>query len=98
MNKEILSQTDIYFGEINMPKHFDINRDQLKSSLLESVLKDQQFFNDFVDRNFNDFKLNDCPAFFSLNTYFIESMFLKHKLAIRNNFKFGSLFAKNQSY
>tara|TARA_R100000426_G_scaffold60035_1_gene42391 strand:+ start:765 stop:1319 length:555 start_codon:yes stop_codon:yes gene_type:complete len=97
MNKEILSQTDIYFGEINMPKHFDINRDQLKSSLLESVLKDQQFFNDFVDRNFNDFKLNDCPAFFSLNTYFIESMFLKHKLAIRNNFKFGSLFAKNQS-
>ena len=71
MNKEILSQTDIYFGEINMPKHFDINRDQLKSSLLESVLKDQQFFNDFVDRNFNDFKLNDCPAFFSLNTYLV---------------------------
>ena len=97
MNKEILSQTDIYFGEIDMPKHFDINRDQIKASLLESVLKDKQFFNHFVDRNFNDFELRYCPTFFALNTYFIETMFLKHKLSISNGFKFGSLFAKNQS-
>ena len=45
MDKKVLSEIDIYLGTVDMPKYFEINRDELKSNLLSSVVKDKSFKN-----------------------------------------------------
>ena len=45
MHKKVLSEIDLYFGMVDMPKYFEINREELKSNLLSSVLKDKYSFN-----------------------------------------------------
>jgi hypothetical protein len=34
MDKKVLSEIDIYLGTVDMPKYFEINRDELKSNYL----------------------------------------------------------------
>lgn len=97
MQKKVLSEIDIYFGTVDMPKYFEINRDQLKASLLTSVLTDKQYSNSFVIKNPNDYEMLNGKAFTMFNRYIIENFFLRHKKSIKNNFNFGSIFEKEQS-
>ena len=41
MDKRVLSEKALYFGKVNMPSGFEINREQLKSDILESRLSGQ---------------------------------------------------------
>ena len=45
MKKEILSEIDVYYGTVDMPKYFEINRDELKANLLNSVFFHYFFLN-----------------------------------------------------
>ena len=39
MQKKVLSEIDLYYGEIITPKGFEIKRDIIKNSILDSFLK-----------------------------------------------------------
>jgi len=97
MKKEILSEIDVYYGTVDMPKYFEINRDELKANLLNSVLKDKSFSNNFVIGNSNDYQMQNGKAFYMFNEYIIQNFFLKHKQSVKNNFNFGSIFNKDES-
>lgn len=97
MKKQILSEIDVYYGTVDMPKHYEINREELKASLLSSVLKDKFFKNDIVIQNSNDFEMLNGKAFTMFNTYIIEYFLLRHKRSIFNSFNFGSIFEENES-
>ena len=58
---------DIYLGTVDMPKYFEINRDELKSSLLSSVVKDKSFKTSIVINNPNDFEMLNGKAFTMFN-------------------------------
>jgi hypothetical protein len=38
MQKKVLSEIDLYFGEIASPKGFEINRDRIKGDILTSFI------------------------------------------------------------
>ena len=40
MNKKILSEQALIYGNVSMPKGFEINRDQLTKDILYSFLKE----------------------------------------------------------
>lgn len=97
MNKKVLSEIDIYLGTVDMPKYFEINRDELKSSLLSSVVKDKSFKNSIVINNPNDFEMLNGKAFTMFNTYIIENFHLKHDVQLVNQFNFGSIFEEKEN-
>ena len=43
MQKKVLSEIDLHYGKINMPKGFEIDRDKLQSDILSSNLKNSTF-------------------------------------------------------
>jgi hypothetical protein len=43
MQKKVLSEIDLHYGLINMPKGFEIGRDKLQSDILSSHIKNLQF-------------------------------------------------------
>ena len=43
MHKKVLSEIDLHYGQIDMPKGFEIDRDKLQSDILSSQIKDSKF-------------------------------------------------------
>ena len=43
MQKKVLSEIDLYYGMIDMPKGFEINREKLQSDILSSQIKNSEF-------------------------------------------------------
>lgn len=43
MRKKILSEIDLYSGQINMPRGFEINRERLSKDILSYVINKNQF-------------------------------------------------------
>ena len=42
MQKKVLSEIDLYYGELKTPKGFEIKRDIIKNTVLDSFLKDNR--------------------------------------------------------
>ena len=43
MNKKILSEIDLHYGQIDMPKGFEIDRDKLQKDILSSNINNKDF-------------------------------------------------------
>ena len=43
MQKKVLSEIGLYYGDVAMPKGFEIDRDKLQSDILSSNIKDSKF-------------------------------------------------------
>ena len=43
MHKKVLSEIDLYYGKIDMPKGFEIDRDKLQSDILKSRINNKEF-------------------------------------------------------
>ena len=43
MQKKVLSETALYYGDIAMPKGFEINRNKLQSDILKSQINNKEF-------------------------------------------------------
>jgi len=43
MQKKVLSEIDLHYGSIDMPKGFDIDREKLQSHILSSHIKNSEF-------------------------------------------------------
>ena len=43
MHKKVLSEIDLHYGTIDMPKGFEIDRNKLQSDILLSQIKNSKF-------------------------------------------------------
>ena len=43
MQKQVLSEQSLYYGKVNMPKDWDIDRNKLTTDILQSVLHNKDF-------------------------------------------------------
>ena len=43
MHKKVLSQIDLHFGQVEMPKGFEINRESLGADILSSTIYNREF-------------------------------------------------------
>jgi hypothetical protein len=58
MQKKVLSEIDLYFGEIASPKGFEINRDRIKGDILIFIYKSKK-------NNNNPYSFKDYEVPFS---------------------------------
>ena len=57
MHKKVLTEVDLYTGEISMPKGFEINRNQIKNDILKSFVTEDRINNNPQAYSYKDYQL-----------------------------------------
>jgi len=83
VEKIVLSEQSLYFGNVDMPKNWDIDRDKLKSDILNSQVTDSPFP---FSRTFD-----------MLNTYLREHINLEYGFTLVNKETWGNMFKPNET-
>ena len=78
MHKKVLSEQSLYYGEVNMPKHWEIDRTYLSNQILYSNLTNKEFL--------------FSPTWDKLNKYVIEHINVKHDLQLINQKTWGKIY------
>ena len=82
MQKILLTEQSIFFGDVDMPKGWDIDRDQLSQDILRSNIDKTQFP---FSRNWD-----------MLNTYITDHVNLNFKISLINKKTLGCIFKPNE--
>ena len=78
MQKKVLTEQSLFYGDVNMPKGFEINRNELAHYTLQTKLTEKEFpFSRTWDM---------------LNTYVKEHINLKHKIKLVNKKTWGNIY------
>jgi hypothetical protein len=56
MQKKVLSEIDLYYGAIEMPKGFEIDRTKIKNDILKSFVTEDRVSNDSRTYNYKNYK------------------------------------------
>ena len=82
INKIILSEKSLYYGKVNMPKGWDINRNKLTTDILQSVIQNKDFP---FSRTFD-----------MLNTYMRDHINLEYGFTLINKITSGYIYKPQQ--
>lgn len=82
MQKKILSEIALYYGNVSMPKGFEIDRKKISSDILQSNLTNK--------------KLPFSKSWDMMNTYVIEHVYLNYDLKIENKKNWGNFYKPNE--
>ena len=83
MHKKVLSEIAIYYGNVSMPKGFEIQRDVLTLDIFVAQLKNSKFeFSRVWDM---------------LNTYVRDYANVKHKISLVNKETWGNFYKPNET-
>ena len=78
MHKKVLSEIDLHYGTVDMPKGFEIDRDKLQADILSSKIKNLEFpFSREWDK---------------LNTYMREHITVEHGFTLINKETWGNIY------
>ena len=83
MQKKVLSEQTLYFGDVSMPKYWEIDRNELSHHILQSSL--------------NDEKLQFCKTYDKLNTYIRDHIGLKYGINLVNKSTWGNIYKPNET-
>ena len=82
MQKKVLSKIEIYYGDVTMPKHWEIDQIELSHHILHSNLTNEKFqFSRTWDK---------------LNTYIREHIGLKYSINLINKETWGDIYKPQQ--
>ncbi len=83
MQKKVLSEIDLHYGKIDMPKGFEINREKLQSDILSSQIKNSEFpFSRTWDM---------------LNTYMRDHVGLEYGFSLVNKETWGNIYKPKET-
>ena len=57
MHKKVLTEVDLYYGEVAMPKGFEIDRDQIRNDIIESFVKQKKINTNPKAYAFDDYEV-----------------------------------------
>jgi hypothetical protein len=83
MQKKVLSEIALYYGDVAMPKDWDIDRDKLSGDILQSVIQKKDFpFSRTWDM---------------LNTYMGDHIRVKYDISLINKDTFGNIYKPGET-
>ena len=82
MNKKVLSEQALYYGDVNMPKGFEIDQEKLTKDILQSTFNSKEFpFSRTWDM---------------LNTYMRDFIGVEHNINLINKKTWGNIYKPHQ--
>jgi len=82
IKKQILTETSLYYGDLKMPKYWEIDRNQLCGEILQSKIRKKDLL---FSRTWDKIK-----------TFVTDFMSLKHNVQLIPEHIFGNIFERNQ--
>ena len=82
MQKKVLSEIGLYYGDVEMPKGFEIDRDKLQEDILNSQLNNKKF--------------PYSRAWDMLDTYIREHIHVEYGLQLINKEKWGNVYKPSE--
>jgi hypothetical protein len=83
MQKKVLSEQALYYGDVTMPKNWDIDRNKLQSDTIQSVIQNKNFP---FSRNWD-----------MLNTYLREHIYLEYNISLVNKDMWGNVYKPGET-
>jgi len=83
MQKKVLSEQALYYGDVNMPKHWEIDTTELSHHILQS--------------NLNNKELQFSRTYDKLNTYITDFIGLEHGINLINKLTWGNIYKPNET-
>ena len=83
MQKKVLSEIALYYGDVAMPKNWDIDRDKLSGDILQSIIQNKDFP---FSRTFD-----------MLNTYLREHIYLKYEFTLIQKKTWGNMYKPQET-
>jgi len=96
MFKKVLTETPLFYGEVKMPKGFEIDRSKLKADILSSYNLNNSLSNNPYDYKILDYEVPFSRALDMLNKYIIEHVNVEFNLKLNNQNSFGNIFYENE--
>ena len=78
MQKKVLTEQSLYYGEVSMPKYWEIDQNELAHHILHSNLTNEEF--------------SFSKTFDKLNTYIREHINLKYSISLINTDTWGNIY------
>jgi len=83
MQKQVLSEQSLFFGDVEMPKNWDIDRNKLSGDILQSVIQNKDFpFSRTWDM---------------LNTYIRDHVSLEYGFNLINKETWGNIYKPSET-
>ena len=83
MQKKVLSEQALYYGDVAMPKDWDIDRDKLSGDILQSIIQNKYF--------------QFSRTFDMLNTYLREHIYLKYEFTLIQKKTWGNMYKPQET-
>ena len=83
MQKKVLTEQSLYFGNVNMPKNWEIDRNELSGYILQSNIRNSEFL---FSRTWD-----------KLNTYIRDFIKVKHDISLVNKDTFGNIYKPGET-
>ena len=83
MRKKVLTEQSLFYGDIDMPKGFEIDQEKLTNDILQSTF------------NSKDFPFS--RTWDMLNTYMRDHIGLKYSINLVNKLTWGYMFKPNET-
>ena len=83
MRKKVLTEQALYYGDVDMPKYWDIDRNKLTNDILQSTFNSKEFpFSKTWDM---------------LNTYMLDHIRLEYDINLINKSTWGNIYKPNET-
>jgi hypothetical protein len=83
MHKKVLTEQSIYFGDVSMPKHWEIDKIELSHHILHSNLTNKE--------------LQFSKTYDKLNTYMRDYIRLEYNINLVNKSTWGNIYKPNET-
>jgi hypothetical protein len=91
MQKKVLSEIDLYFGEIASPKGFEINRDRIKGDILTSFINQKRINNNPQTYAFKDYQISYSQPLTWLKDYLRDHIKVEYGFTLVQKFEHGNV-------
>ena len=82
MQKKVLTEQPLYYGDVSMPEHWEIDRVELSHNILHSKLTNEEF--------------KFSKTWGKLNTYIADFISLKHDIKLVTKNTWGTIYSPYQ--
>ena len=83
MQKKVLTEQALYFGDVSMPEHWEIDRTELSHHILHSSLTNE--------------KLQFSRTWNKLNTYIMDHIRVEHDINLINKSTWGNIYKPTET-
>lgn len=96
MQKKVLTEVDLYYGEVDMPKGFEIDRDQIRNDIIESYVKQNRINNNPQAYAFDDYVVSFSQPLQWMQDYVRDHIKAEYGFTLVPKLIWGNVFDYNQ--